>query len=261
MIAPEIIVVAGPNGAGKSTSAPALLPSGVPYINADEIAKGIEDLAPGARKDVEASRRLLQEWDRFAEERTGFAIETTLASRSLAPKIRRLQAVGYRFLLYYFWLPNADLAVERVAERVRRGGHNIPEDVIRRRYEGGWSNFFEIYQPLADYWEVYANLARMQPIMMAQGKRMIVDAIDDPSLWQTFTRRTVMNENKVKETAIQYEPIWKAHQRGVWAAVRAAILDHKRAGNTIAIWRDDRVVLVPADEIEVFDDESEPTEH
>jgi predicted ABC-type ATPase len=89
---------------------------------------------------MEASRLLLARWDDFADQRQSFAIETTLASRSRAPKVRKLQELGYEFLLYYFWLPNPEMAVSRVAERVKSGGHHIPEDVIRRRYEAGWRN-------------------------------------------------------------------------------------------------------------------------
>src|SRR2546426_7946401 len=113
---PNLFVIAGPNGAGKSTSAPELLtgPRRVEqFVNADAIA----------------SER--------AEARRDMAFETTLSSRLLLPRIRSMQAGGYLFHLFFFWLPNADMAVKRVAFRVAGGGHDIPEDVIRRRYQRG----------------------------------------------------------------------------------------------------------------------------
>lgn len=254
--APQIIILSGPNGAGKSTSSPALVPDDIAYINADEIAKGLTDLDKNTSKDLEASRLLLQEWDRYAEQRTSFAIETTLASRSLAPKIRRLQESGYQFQLYYFWLPSPDLAISRVAERVKLGGHNIPEDIIRRRYEAGWRNFFEIYQALANRWEIYANLADKTSILVARGHHSQTKAIDNPTLWRLINKGTSMNENRVMEHIADYDIGAKERERAVQRAVRAALLQHKRAGNPIAIWRDEQVVWIPAEEIDV-DEEDE----
>ncbi len=165
MLAPQFVVIAGPNGAGKSTIAPAILPAGVPYINADEIAKGLAD----GNRDIEAGRRFIHEWARIEQVRGDFAIETTLASRSLAPKIRRLKGAGYQFRLIFLWLPNVDLAVERVAERVRAGGHNIPVDTIRRRYRAGLKNLIELYLPLADTWSVYQNEEPGDPTLIGNG--------------------------------------------------------------------------------------------
>ena len=88
--------------------------------------------------------------DELEASRASFAVETTLASRSLAPRLQRLRAAGYVVRVYYVWLPDAETAVNRVADRVRRGGHSIPEDVIRRRYERGLRNFLGVYRLLAD---------------------------------------------------------------------------------------------------------------
>ncbi len=165
---PRVVVLAGPNGAGKSTAAPYLLPAAMPFVNADEIAKQLPASYPGNR-DMEAGRILLRQLDGFEETRTSFAVETTLASRSLAPRIQRLRASGYRFLLIYLWLPAPDLSIERVAARVRRGGHDIPADTIRRRYEAGLHNFFALYRPLADRWRVYQNSSLGRPRLIASG--------------------------------------------------------------------------------------------
>jgi predicted ABC-type ATPase len=165
---PRIVVLAGPNGAGKSTAAPHLLPSDMPFVNADEIAKRLPASYLGNR-DLEAGRILLRQLDGFEEARASFAVETTLASRSLAPRIQRLRESGYRFLLVYLWLPAPDLSIERVAARVRRGGHDIPADTIRRRYEAGLHNFFALYRPLADRWRVYQNSSLGRPELIASG--------------------------------------------------------------------------------------------
>lgn len=251
---PQIIIISGPNGAGKSTSSSALIPADVPYINADEIAKTLTK-GSNANNDMEASRLLLAQWDQFAEERRSFAIETTLASRSLAPKVRRLQEIGYKFQLYYFWLPSPDMAVSRVAERVKLGGHHIPEDVIRRRYEAGWCNFFEIYRSIADNWEVYVNLEDNSSIRVAKGKGTSSYVVLEQTYWQIISGRYSMQAEKVMEPLAEYEAESKDRERRVQQCVRAAILEHKRANNPICIWRDEQVVWLQPDEIEFSDEE------
>jgi predicted ABC-type ATPase len=253
---PQFILIGGPNGAGKSTSSVALVPPGVPYINADEIAKGLAGQPDVVNKDIQASRFLLAEWDRMESERADFAIETTLASRSLAPKIRRLQESGYKFVLYFFWLPSADMAIARVAERVRRGGHNIPEDVIRRRYEGGIRNFFGLYQEIADEWVMFANLQDGQTVLVANGHRRDTETVLEHKLWWKISERHIMEQNKVREMPAAYGFNWREQERAVQRAVRAALIDHKQAGNPIAVWRDDRVVIVPPEEINIPEEES-----
>ncbi len=153
---PQFIIIGGGNGSGKSTSAAFVLPGVIPYINADEIAKALPE-AESENKDVRASRILLNAMDEYESQRKSFAIETTLASRSLAPRIRRLQQSGYQFQLLFFWLSSPEMNIERVAKRVLNGGHHIPEDVIRRRYVGGLKNLFSLYLPIADSWQVYDN--------------------------------------------------------------------------------------------------------
>ena len=144
---PQIVILAGPNGAGKSTAAAGLLSQEIAFLNADEIAKGLP-LSSG--RDVQAGRLLLAQLEELQFQGRDIAVETTLASRTLAPRIERLQREGYRFCLYFFWLPSPEMAIQRVAQRVLSGGHDIPELVIRRRYMAGLNNFFSLYRPLAD---------------------------------------------------------------------------------------------------------------
>ena len=180
---PQFIIIGGGNGSGKSTSAALVLGSDVPYINADEIAKGLPEVE-GENKDVRASRILINAMAEHEERREDFAIETTLASRSLAPRVRRLQEIGYEFQLLFFWLNSPELNIQRVAERVRSGGHHIPEDVIRRRYVAGLKNFFSLYMPLADTWGAYDNSIKGDLKVVAEGRRDTVDVLLLPQSWE-----------------------------------------------------------------------------
>ena len=156
---PSLVVVAGPNGSGKSTTAPALLRDTLKvdeFVSADAIASGLSAFSPD-RVAFPAGRIMLRRVKQLASSRADFALESTLSSRSLAPWIRRMQSTGYAFHLLYLWLYSADLAVERVAGRVRQGGHSVPEAVIRRRYARSLSNFFNVYRPIADSWLMLDN--------------------------------------------------------------------------------------------------------
>lgn len=179
---PQFIILAGPNGAGKSTSAPYLLPPNLTFINADEIAKQLAP-ASGKRTDIEAGRIALAKLDELERERKDFAIETTLASRSLAQRITRLREIGYQTRVIYLWISSADLAVSRVSDRVRRGGHNIPEEVVRRRYETGIRNMLNLYIPVADTWALYDNTMRGELKLIAQGDRNQEPDIRERDLW------------------------------------------------------------------------------
>lgn len=165
---PQALILAGPNGAGKSTLAARLVPPHVPFLNADNIAREIAE--PGQSADIAAGRLLLERLDEMEQKRASFAIETNLANKTLAGRIPRWRAAGFDVLLYYIWLPSADTAVQRVAQRVRSGGHNIPEATIRRRYRAGLRLFFDVYQPLVDVWRIYDNSGDAGPSVVARGR-------------------------------------------------------------------------------------------
>ena len=154
---PTVYVLAGPNGAGKTTFAKSYLPHFAgcrEFVNADLIAAGISPFNPESQSLV-AGRLMLQRIDDLIESRETFALETTLAGRAHARRLRWMrEEIGYEIELLYFWLPTADFAVKRVAIRVSQGGHNIPEAVIRRRYNLGISNFAKLYSPLANRWQI-----------------------------------------------------------------------------------------------------------
>lgn len=162
---PNVVVIAGPNGSGKSTTAPKLLRDTLKvdhFINADAIASGLSAFAPD-RAAFPAGRIMLQRMTELAGLRENFSLESTLSSRSLAPRIVKLRANGYVVHLIFLWLVDANLAVKRVAERVKAGGHGIPEEIVRRRYTRSIGNFFNIYRPIADSWLMLDNSLQDSP--------------------------------------------------------------------------------------------------
>lgn len=183
---PSVIVLAGPNGAGKTTAAPWLLRQtlGVfEFVNADAIAQGLAAYDPDGVA-LEAGRIMLARLRELSTRRRNFAFETTLASRSLAPWLADLLGTGYEFHLVFLWLPSADFAVQRVADRVRMGGHNVPEATVRRRYERSLRNFFRLYQPLATTWAMYDNSETGTMRLIAAGQGAQVSEAAHPQTWQ-----------------------------------------------------------------------------
>lgn len=155
----NLYIISGCNGAGKTTASYTVLPEVLDcreFVNADEIARG---LSPFNSESVaiEAGRLMLSRIEELLERDESFSIETTLATKSYINLVRRAQAKGYNVKLLFFWLNSPGLAVQRVAERVAKGGHNIPMDVIRRRYLAGISNLFRLFMREVDYWEIYDN--------------------------------------------------------------------------------------------------------
>lgn len=156
---PHLIIIAGSNGAGKSTAAPALLKDALhvdDFVNADVIAQGLCAYQP-EKAAIQAGRVMLERIHGLASELANFAFETTLASRTFSTWIPQLKKQGYQFHLIFLWLENVELAVLRVKERVKTGGHSVPEATIKRRYIAGLKNFFNLYSSLADSWQFYDN--------------------------------------------------------------------------------------------------------
>jgi predicted ABC-type ATPase len=186
--APTVVVIAGPNGAGKSTAAPAVLTRALSvqeFVNADVIARGMSEFNPEGMA-MAAGRVMLARLHEMAEQRQSFAFETTLASRSFAPWIADLVKVGYQFRLLFLWLESPELAVERVALRIKAGGHSVPPDVIEQRYKAGIKNFFELYRPLALTWHVYDNSTVSLSQLIARGRRETTLQIADLMKWNRF---------------------------------------------------------------------------
>lgn len=156
---PRCIIIAGPNGAGKTTFARQFLTEaqGIRhFVNADLIASGLSPLHPELAARA-AGRLLLSELDRLIRTQGSFALESTLSGRTYVDLLQRMKRAGYRVEMVFLRLESTELAIKRVAHRVKQGGHHVPEVDVRRRYERGWPNFVALYRPLADAWAVYEN--------------------------------------------------------------------------------------------------------
>ncbi len=167
----KIIIIAGPNGAGKTTFARSFLPEEAQcprFINADLIAAGLAPFAPETAA-LKAGRLMLEEIADCVGKGESFAFETTLSGLSYLSHIKRWRAQGYHVSLFFLSLPDADAAVARVAERVRQGGHDTPERVIRRRFASGLRNFHEAYQAAVGAWAKYDSVGE-SPILLEWGE-------------------------------------------------------------------------------------------
>ena len=183
---PIAVVIAGPNGAGKSTAAPRLLQGAlgvVEFLNADLIARGLSPFDPDGAA-LAASDVMIRRMEALAAASVSFGLETTLAARTLAPRLKTLVAAGYEFHLVFLYLPSSDLAVARVADRVRLGGHDIPEHTIRRRYRQGLKNFFDLYRPIAATWQMLDNSQAGRMDLIAAGRLTRTTRVAQKQLWR-----------------------------------------------------------------------------
>jgi predicted ABC-type ATPase len=167
---PRCIVIAGPNGAGKTTFAREFLPreAGViHFVNVDLIASGLSPLDPNLAA-LSAGRLLLKELKRLARARQDFAFESTLSGLGYASRIKEWKATGYRIEICFVGLSSSQLALRRIAGRVKQGGHDVLRNDVLRRFDRSWKNFENIYRPLADAWSLYDNSGE-SPRLIAEG--------------------------------------------------------------------------------------------
>jgi predicted ABC-type ATPase len=168
---PSVVVLGGPNGAGKSTAAPRLLKGSLrveEFVNADTLAQGLSAFRPEDAA-IEAGRIMLARLDLLESQRKSFAFESTLASQTLVRRLDRLKGAGYRVHVLFLWLPTVDMALARVAQRVRNGGHDVPAEAVKRRFERGLHNFFTLLRPLATTWRLYDASRLSGPLLVATG--------------------------------------------------------------------------------------------
>jgi predicted ABC-type ATPase len=185
---PLVVVLAGPNGAGKSTSAPYVLKEALAvdqFVNADTIAQGLSAYRPDTVA-VAAGRVMLERLRVLASLRRDFAFETTLSGRSYARWLLELQPAGFRTHLMFLSLPSADLAVARVTDRVRRGGHHVPDSVVRRRFVAGLRNLFSVYMDSVDAWTIYDNADVVSPRLVASRAVGGAVSIADGEAWKAL---------------------------------------------------------------------------
>ena len=168
----HLYIICGPNGAGKTTASYSVLPKILlckEFVNADEIARGLSPFNP-ENVAIEAGRLMLSRIKELLFRNESFSIETTLATRSYFRLIEKAHQQGYEVTLIYFWLKSPEQAIERVAERVSKGGHNIPQDIIVRRYYEGIDNLFSIYMPIVDTWILVNNSETPRSVIATGGK-------------------------------------------------------------------------------------------
>lgn len=158
---PKLYIIAGPNGAGKTTFAKEFLPHYAKcenFVNADLIALGLAPFSP-ATVNIKAGKLLLSEIDHFIKNKQDFAFESTLSGKTYVNLIKKAKAAGYFIHIIYLWIPNVSLAKQRIKQRVKEGGHHVPDADVKRRIKRSLTNFFNLYMPLADVWDIFDNSA------------------------------------------------------------------------------------------------------
>jgi predicted ABC-type ATPase len=187
---PNLFIIAGCNGAGKTTASYTVLPEMLnckEFVNADEIAKGISPFQP-EKAAIDAGKIMLSRIDELIALQIDFSFETTLAPRYFVNLIKEAQSKGYFVTLVFFWLNTVDLAIERVKMRVSEGGHNIPEETIRRRYKSGIRNLLDLYIPVCDYW-ILINNSENPFKVIAEGLKDTELDIKDRLIWNKINEQ------------------------------------------------------------------------
>ena len=182
---PKLYIISGCNGSGKTTASYTLLPDLLncrEFVNSDEFAKSFSPFDPGAAS-VTASRYMLMKINYLLERNLDFAVETTLATRTLLHIVKEAKERGYESMLLYFWLNSPELAIERVRDRVASGGHNIPDAVVRRRYVMGLQYLFDVYIPVIDRW-ILADNSKPPFSVVAEGSRDVIYIKDNEKYQQ-----------------------------------------------------------------------------
>lgn len=184
----NVYIVAGPNGSGKTTFAIEFLPEYARcehFINADLIARGLSPFSPSTAA-ITAGKLVLEQIHQFANRGIDFAFETTLSGKLYINLFKSLKKKGYRIHIFFLWIPKADLAISRIKSRVAQGGHDVPVQDVLRRFDRSITNFFTLYQSLADSWMLFDN-AGVIPVLIAEGKNGKVKMIDK-SLYNKIIR-------------------------------------------------------------------------
>ena len=189
----RLFIISGCNGAGKTTASYTILPEILnceEFVNADEIAKGLSPFNPESAA-IQAGRLMLERINNLISKGKDFAFETTLATKSYKNFVIEAKDKGYHVTLLFFWLRTLDLAVKRVETRVKEGGHNIPEDVIRRQYDNGLRNFYKIFEPIVDEWMFIDNSG--EPYEIIAHKNTESSLIKNSERWNELLNKYKIN--------------------------------------------------------------------
>ena len=182
---PRLYIISGCNGAGKTTASYTMLPEMLEcseFVNSDEFAKGLSPFQP-EKASIQAGRYMIAKIRYLLKKQRDFGLETTLATRTLLKIVKAAQDAGYTVTLLYFWLNSPELAIARVKARVAAGGHNIPEETIRRRYNVGIDYFFNIYAPISERW-ILADNSQIPFRVIAEGSKNDVINIKDEETYR-----------------------------------------------------------------------------
>jgi predicted ABC-type ATPase len=191
----NLYIIGGCNGAGKTTASYTILPEMLnckEFVNADSIASGLSPFKPESVA-FEAGRIMLNRINELINEKIDFGFETTLSAKSYISLINMARQSGYEITLLYFWLSSPEFAMSRVEERVKKGGHNIANDIIVRRYYRGISNLLKLYIPACDYWIIIDNTDAVSEVV-AQGSLNAEKVIKKDDIWNIIIKQSTINE-------------------------------------------------------------------
>lgn len=187
---PTIYIIAGSNGAGKSTAANVILPQFLncrEFVNADSIAAGLSPFQPET-VSFQAGRIMLNRIKELISEEKTFAFETTLTAKSYIPLLYEAKKKKYRIVLFYFWINSVNLALARIADRAKKGGHDIPKDVVERRFERSLFNLVNLFIPMSEEWSIFDNSSdRMN--LIANGNGTKVRLVQKHEIWEQINDR------------------------------------------------------------------------
>jgi predicted ABC-type ATPase len=241
---PQLYIIAGPNGAGKTTFAGLFLPlytQSREFVNADNIARRLSPENP-EKAAFRAGREMLERINLLTEQRADFSLETTLSGKSYVAFLRKLKTHGYEIHLYFLWLPDVQISINRVADRVRKGGHNVPEPIIRRRYTAGINNMFTIYRRLMDSWSLFDNSLEL-PYLIAREKDSKLMMFDSELFNKCSTMATKPIDVTLQESFEM--PDWMPALIALRLAKAQVVEEHHKTGHPLIIWRDGKVYRQP----------------
>lgn len=172
------------NGAGKTTAAETILPEFLDckeFVNADSIAKGLSPFQPET-VSIQAARIMILRIRELIREKSTFAFETTLTTKSYISILKKAKDIGYNIVLYYFWIDSVELALKRISDRVKKGGHDVPEEAVNRRYFRSLDNLTNLFIPISDYWFILDNTKQVTN-KIAEGNNHLIKEITNKLIW------------------------------------------------------------------------------
>ncbi len=255
---PNLFVFAGPNGAGKTTYVRDFLQQEMccrEFVNADLIAAGLSPFDPD-RAAFEAGRIMLRRLRDLATRREDFSFETTLSGYGYVPFLADLRTAGYRIRLDFLWIPDLDITRSRIRQRVKKGGHDIPDNVQQRRFRVGIRHLAQHYRPLLHEWRLYDNTGR-EPHLVAREKDGVLTVIDTPRLAFIEQSASVAFMPPTPPPSLEEAPAFipddetRRSLRAMRRAYARVVLENKAWGLPVIQWREGRgVVEVPPEQLE-----------